>query len=150
MTTTLIYAGTRVTGPHGENYKTCHRCGTDLGPEFATTCADCRSLNRGEIQPFRQQRYPALPYTVTVFAPGNIQLWYRRTELKAFGDHQIRHALVDVEQDWVSHHYATDVLGHYTWPVITITDGANLIDHWEGHQPDRIAAYAPAVIEVAA
>jgi hypothetical protein len=50
----------------------------------------------------------------------------------------------------VAHHYATDVLGHYTWPVITITDGADLVDHWEGHQPERIAGYAPAVIEVAA
>ena len=50
-----------------------------------------------------------------------------------------QHAYIfNVEDDPVVHHYVTDVLDHYTWPVVTITNGADLIVHWEGHRPDML------------
>jgi hypothetical protein len=47
--------------------------------------------------------------------------------------------ILPVEQDPVAHHYVTDVLDCYSWPVVTITSGADLIAHWEGFRADMIA-----------
>jgi hypothetical protein len=56
---------------------------------------------------------------------------------------QIRFTWVNVEADWVAHHYTTDGLGHHEWPVITITDGVDLLDHWAGHNPAKLTQWAP-------
>lgn len=56
--------------------------------------------------------------------------------LRDMGQHAY---LLQVEHDPVAHHYVTDVLDHYTWPVVTITTGAELIAHWEGYRPDMLA-----------
>lgn len=148
---TTIYAGTRITGPHGDNYRLCTRCGHDLGPKsFMGACFDCRSLDRDELHPTRQQPYPASPYTVTVHISGYPTSGRNKAILEPFHAAQLRHNIVTVEEDPSAHHYATDVLDHYTWPVVTITRGAELVDHWEGVRPERIAAYAPEVAAVAA
>jgi hypothetical protein len=55
----------------------------------------------------------------------------------------IRFTWVNVEADWVAHHYTTDGLGHHTWPVITVTDGPNLLDHWAAHNPAKLTQWAP-------
>jgi hypothetical protein len=39
-----------------------------------------------------------------------------------------------VDEDPVAHHFVTDVLGHYGWPVITVTSYGRLLAHWEGLQ----------------
>lgn len=46
--------------------------------------------------------------------------------------------LFNVEDDPVAHHFVTDVLDCYSWPVVTITSGADLVAHWEGHRPDML------------
>lgn len=133
-----------------EEYPDCKRCGHSIS--MLTTdmlCLDCRYYSAPHI-PAAQRNYPDIPYTVTIFAPGTPQGWKNRPATVAIRDLQIRNTWINVEEDWVAHHYATDVLGHHEWPVITVTDGPDLLDHWEGHQPDRLTHWAPREQEVAA
>jgi hypothetical protein len=39
-----------------------------------------------------------------------------------------------MEEDPAAHHYVTDVLGHRTWPVVTVTSYGRLLAHWEGSE----------------
>jgi hypothetical protein len=47
--------------------------------------------------------------------------------------------ILRADHDPVAHHYVTDVLDCYSWPVVTITSGAELIAHWDGYRPDMLA-----------
>lgn len=76
-------------------------------------------------------------FTVHVYTVGNVSRTPDPTTAALREADQ--HAYIfNVEDDPVAHHYVTDVLDHYTWPVVTITAGAELVAHWEGYRPDMI------------
>ena len=125
-----------------EEYPDCKRCGLRISMlSTDLLCLDCRYS--APHTPAAQRHYPELPYTVTIFAPGIPQGWKNNPACAAIREYQVRTTWVDVEEDWVSHHYVTDVLDHHVWPVITVTDGPDLLDHWAGHNPAKLTQWAP-------
>ena len=86
----------------------------------------------------RFNRVPCDPdFAIHVYMVGSISCNPDQTvdELRESKQHAY---IFNVEEDPVAHHYVTDGLDHYTWPVVTITSGAELIAHWEGYRPDMI------------
>jgi hypothetical protein len=127
-----------------EEYPDCGRCGISI-PATTTDglCTDCRGIETGRWLPPAQRTYPELPHTVTIHAPGSYQGWQYHPTMVTIRNLSIRFTWVNVEADWVAHHYTTDGLGHHAWPVITITDGPDLTDHWAGHNPAKLTQWAP-------
>ena len=134
-----------------ELFPDCKRCGIRISNlSVDHWCGDCRTIENGAVvyAPVSQQRYPVLPYTVTVHVPDHS--WLQHPTYQMLRDLEVRHTTLYMEDDWVAHQYVTDTLGHYQWPVVTVTDVTDLLTHWEGHQPKQLKAWAPATLEVAA
>jgi len=85
-------------------------------------------LNHSECDP---------DFTVHVYAPRH--LIKEDPTCEALRDQHQKFYILYVEEDWIAHHYVTDVLDHYSWPVVTITSGADLVAHWDGYRPDMLA-----------
>ena len=85
-------------------------------------------LNHSECDP---------AFTVHVYAPRH--LIKEDPTCEALRDQRQKFYILYVEEDAVAHHYVTDELDCYSWPVVTITSGADLITHWEGYRADLIA-----------
>jgi hypothetical protein len=127
-----------------EEYPDCNRCGIRIPARTEDgRCGDCRIVDTPRWPPHAQRNYPELTHTITIHAPGSYQAWQYHPTMVTIRELQIRHTWVDVEADWVAHHYTTDGLGHHTWPVITVTDGPDLTDHWAGHNPVKLTQWAP-------
>jgi hypothetical protein len=142
--TTLDYLMEPVTG---SDYEDCARCALtfERGRYADGLCPDCQTADKIIA---RQQRVagakhnsePGFEITVHYI---NSRYNRSRAALRPINRAGFTYILCNVEEDPVAHHFVTDGLGHYSWPVITVTSYGRLLAHWagleEGYFPNRLS-----------
>lgn len=117
-----------VPGSSIPTYPRCRRCDIAVGEgNESGRCDDCRTSATSERE-------------ITLHYPTQPQLC---PTMRALKDLKVKFQVATNHTDSTAVNYMNEVLGTQGWPAVLITDYGQYVDHWDGFQPERLAALAP-------
>lgn len=115
----------------------CIRCGIDLTiPDtFCHTCQSARKHRQRNQDDYMIPSFEIHIYTMTGMS-----------DMSGRNVHACRNAnmaywLEDMADDVYAAAYIIDLAGHLPRCYVTVSEPGELLDHWEGWQPDRLQAW---------